>query len=143
MDGATAGRVLARLTEVDAPELAARLAEVLAARAPANLRPRPHDPTLPRLYFAVEVAPDERHALAGALAARGVETSWLYLPLHQSPRYAGYARADAPLIHADALWPKLLLLPCRGWLSPTQVERLAEALGALASLEPAATEARP
>lgn len=141
MDGATAVRVFARLAETDEPELAARVAERLAARTPARLRPRPHDPALPRLYFAVEVPPSERHALAGSLAAAGVETSWLYLPLHHSPRYAGYTRA--PLVHAEALWPKLLLLPCRGWLSPAQVERVAEALASLAQLEPASAEVQP
>jgi dTDP-4-amino-4,6-dideoxygalactose transaminase len=125
--------VLARLAVANTEVVAAnRLANQLAGRLcpHGSVRPRPHDAGLPRLFFAMEVDPSRRHALATRLADAGVETSWLYYPLHRTRRYAPHART--PLVHADSLWPRILLLPCRGWLSANERDVL---LGALDTLE--------
>ncbi|KIG13991.1 DegT/DnrJ/EryC1/StrS aminotransferase [Enhygromyxa salina] len=141
MDPTTATRVLARLGEGHELDAARRVSAELADALPACARPRPHDPALPQLYFAVEVEPAHRHALATQLAAAGVESSWLYLPLHHSSRYRPYARGPVP--EADALWPKLLLLPTRGWLTPSQRRRVVGALASLSIPGPATREAQP
>lgn len=127
MSEVEAQAALARLDEGE-QQGAASLAQDLLARLSGTglLRPRPHNTDLPRLFFAVEVEPRRRHALARRLATAGVESSWLYLPLHHARRYRTFARR--PLVHAEALWPKLLLLPVRGWLNEAQREHLGSAL---------------
>lgn len=108
-------------------ECAEELSQRIGPRHP--LRPWPHEPTLPRLFFTVGVVPEQRHAIASALARAGVETTWLYYPLHRTQRFGGFAPRPCP--HADALWPRLLMLPCRPWLSPAQRAHLQHAITAL------------
>lgn len=68
-----------------------------------------------------------RVKVAARLAARGLETSWLYYPLHRTKRYGAYARGRQLLV-GDRLWRELLLVPCRPWLRGRVRDRVLMAL---------------
>lgn len=73
---------------------------------------------------------DQRREVAELLAGHGLETGWLYYPLHRTARYGSFAgRASFPV--SDRLWHRLVLVPCRPWLSEKQLRRCEAALRAL------------
>lgn len=79
-------------------------------------------------FLVVEVAAQSRTHLAQALAVRGVETTWLYFPMHRV--LAGRHEWKAFPV-ADELWKRTLCLPCRGQLTASHVRRLVGAVEAV------------
>lgn len=71
---------------------------------------------------------DDRPRVAAELAAAGVETSWLYYPLHRTSRYGRWASAGPWPAYADDVWRRTLLVPCRPGLTARQLDRVATAL---------------
>jgi dTDP-4-amino-4,6-dideoxygalactose transaminase len=73
---------------------------------------------------------DRRAEVAALLARQGLETGWLYYPLHRTARYREWA-AGATFPVSDRLWPRLVLVPSRPWLSSRQLQRVETALRGL------------
>lgn len=62
-----------------------------------------------------------RFDLAAVFAQNGIETNWLYYPLHRQPQYAQFARTGG-FPQAEKTWPITLCLPCRGWHRLEQIQ---------------------
>ncbi|WP_411139266.1 DegT/DnrJ/EryC1/StrS family aminotransferase [Streptomyces sp. C10] len=79
-------------------------------------------------FLALHCSPQRRHNIAAHLSRAGVETTWLYYPLHRVRRYthAWVNRGSFP--GAENLWPRTLCVPCRGWHSDAQIDRLIDGL---------------
>ncbi|MFE2205062.1 DegT/DnrJ/EryC1/StrS family aminotransferase [Streptomyces rubiginosohelvolus] len=75
-------------------------------------------------FLALRCPPDRRHDVAAHLARTGIETTWLYYPLHRVRRYAHALVDRGPFPRAEALWTRTLCVPCRGWHSDRQIDRL-------------------
>ncbi|MFG2348673.1 DegT/DnrJ/EryC1/StrS family aminotransferase [Streptomyces phaeochromogenes] len=75
-------------------------------------------------FLALRCSPERRHDMAAHLARRGVETTWLYYPLHRVRRYTHVWVNRGPFPRAETLWTRTLCVPCRGWHSDGQVDRL-------------------
>lgn len=78
-------------------------------------------PTLPpdcvgnaHLYYVLLPDPDQRAGFIERLRARGVDTVFHYVPLHDSPAGRRYGRASGSLAHTEALSRRLVRLPL--WL---------------------------
>ena len=78
-------------------------------------------------FVPLRCAPERRHSIAASLAARGVETTWLYFPLHRLRRYRALD-PDARLPRTEAAWRRTLCVPARGWHSERAIRWTAEAL---------------
>jgi dTDP-4-amino-4,6-dideoxygalactose transaminase len=64
-------------------------------------------------YYTLET--ENRDAIIGRLAQAGISTSVHFKPLHKMSYWAPSARNPLPV--TDAVWPKLLTLPCHDALS--------------------------
>ena len=105
-------------------ELAAQYARMLADTGltlPAEL------PGTRHAWHLYVVRTDNREALRGALAARGIETLVHYpRALHQHPAYASLARAG--LEQSERLADEVVSLPLYPQLQDAEVERVCEAI---------------
>lgn len=81
-------------------------------------------------FYVVRCDPRRRWATAQHLASQGVETTWLYHPLHRVRRFAEYAFGPR-LPRAEAAASETLCLPCRGWHPSAEVEHVASAVSQL------------
>ncbi|MFD7244529.1 aminotransferase class V-fold PLP-dependent enzyme [Streptomyces massasporeus] len=79
-------------------------------------------------FLALRCPPRARHQIAAQLAHNGVETTWLYYPLHRVRRYVGRVVCEGPFPRAEHLWRRTLCVPCRGWHTDRQIDRLVTAL---------------
>jgi perosamine synthetase len=78
-----------------------------------------------------EEYPLTRDELAEALAADGIDSRTFFCPMNQQPflrRQSGYREVPCPV--ADRLWETGLYLPSAPSLTETQLERVAERVGA-------------
>jgi dTDP-4-amino-4,6-dideoxygalactose transaminase len=114
---AARGRLTARYRE--------RLDHVAGLTVP--LGPRPPDSTSAE-HLAVVVLPrgSARAAIRGALAARGIQTSVHYPPIHRFSAYRGLA--TRPLPRTDDVGERLLTLPLFAHMTEAQVDEVADAL---------------
>jgi dTDP-4-amino-4,6-dideoxygalactose transaminase len=114
---AARGRLTARYRE--------RLDHVAGLTVP--LGPRPPDITSAE-HLAVVVLPrgSARAAIRGALAARGIQTSVHYPPIHRFSAYRGLA--TRPLPRTDDVGERLLTLPLFAHMTEAQVDEVADAL---------------
>ncbi|GAA3229041.1 aminotransferase class V-fold PLP-dependent enzyme [Nonomuraea helvata] len=78
-------------------------------------------------FLPLRCPPGRRHAISAVLAARGVESTWLYYPLHLLRRYRGID-PGAVLPRTESLWTSTLCVPSRGWHGERQIERAAAAV---------------
>jgi dTDP-4-amino-4,6-dideoxygalactose transaminase len=99
---------------------------MLASELP-GLAVVPGDNEVYRNMLIVYCAPFIRYQLASFLADHGVETTWLYYPLHLVGRYASFATGRLTL--SERIWPQILCFPCRGWHSPAQIKHVLKTLG--------------
>jgi dTDP-4-amino-4,6-dideoxygalactose transaminase len=76
--------------------------------------------------------PALRMEISHIFASRGIETTWVYYPLHRISRFARFANSSLPM--ADSLWPHLITIPCRGWHTPSQMDHLASTIHVLHSM---------
>lgn len=90
-------------------------------------------------FFTLLCPPEQRPALAAHLSARGIESTWLYYPLHRLSRFQRFARSALP--RCEALWMRTLCIPCRGWHDEAQIEWVIRALRSFRAA-PAARSAR-
>jgi dTDP-4-amino-4,6-dideoxygalactose transaminase len=105
---------------------AAQYLAVVAAHP--ELRPPPAAVLAGNLNFLPLLCrPARRHAIAAQLAAHGVETTWLYYPLHRVGKYAAWATPGS-YPRADAAWRETMCVPCRGWHRPRQIARVRNAV---------------
>lgn len=72
---------------------------------PARCRPNAH------IYFLVARNPAERGELQRALAAKGIQASTHYVPLHNSPFGQRIARTPSRLVVTEDIAPRLVRLP--------------------------------
>jgi dTDP-4-amino-4,6-dideoxygalactose transaminase len=85
-------------------------AEVLNLWSP--LRVRTLDPTCDvPLMFAVRVPSRFRYSLSEVLAAQGIQTTWLYYPLHRLAPFKDCPCEPTPV--SDEWASELLILPCQ------------------------------
>lgn len=82
-------------------------------------------------FLPLQCAPQQRHPIAAHLARHGIETTWLYYPLHRICRFTARWVDRGPFPHAERLWQRSLCLPCRGWHSDRQVARVVHAIADL------------
>jgi dTDP-4-amino-4,6-dideoxygalactose transaminase len=95
----------------------ARLAGAVGLQAlPEGLRPTP--------THVVVDAGDRRDAIAGALAAAGIETRAYFRPLHEMAPYADAERAPLPV--TERLGRSLLTLPLHTGLALSDVDRVCD-----------------
>jgi perosamine synthetase len=105
----------------EASTKAAYLTHALAGAVGIQL-PRVAPPATTFDHYAVRL--QDRAGLADHLAAHGIETAWCYYPLHRTSRFAV---DPAAFPNAEALWPSVLLLPCR-FASFPELDRIATAI---------------
>jgi dTDP-4-amino-4,6-dideoxygalactose transaminase len=86
---------------------------------------RGFEPGVAASFHTVLVPPLVRHELATRLARAGVETTWLYYPLHRVPQYARFASGQYP--GAEWLWPRTLCLPCRSSHTAEDIDHVVRA----------------
>jgi dTDP-4-amino-4,6-dideoxygalactose transaminase len=119
-------------------EIAARYDALLAPLPGIELPPRPlHDRHAWHLYI-VRVLDDfgtPRDTVIEALSDAGVGTSVHFIPVHHQPYFRELLGSDecGRLPTADALFPQLLSLPLHPALTDPDIERVCEALAAVAA----------
>lgn len=129
VDGLTAQLVASELLLLEhyktkAAALANRYRTGLRGLRRLSLTPVHHDGVCNFLTFMCQ--PELRYPLGAHLAANGIESTWLYYPLHLLSRFRHHARSELPL--CETLWRRTLCLPCRGWHSEVQVDRVIDAI---------------
>ena len=118
-------------------EIAARYDALLEPLTGIDLPPRPlHDRHAWHLYI-VRVLDDfgtPRDSVIEALSDAGVGTSVHFIPVHHQPYFRELLGPDEcdHLPAADALFPQLLSLPLHPGLTDPDIERVCEALAAVA-----------
>jgi dTDP-4-amino-4,6-dideoxygalactose transaminase len=75
----------------------------------------------------------DRDAVTHELAARGVQTSVHYRPIH---RFSAYEHLGGRLERTDAVWPRLLTLPLFPHITRAQVEHVCDALSDALAQDP-------
>lgn len=117
---------LSRLDQ-DRSRVRAAAARYVAALSPA-LRPPPGPVLAGELNFLPLVcAPSDRRGIAAHFASLGVETTWLYYPMHRVRQYRGRLRAGR-LPVSDELWKSVLCVPGRGRHTSDQIRRVTHAI---------------
>jgi dTDP-4-amino-4,6-dideoxygalactose transaminase len=66
------------------------------------------------------------HKFVSALAAKGIETEWVYIPLHLRHPFAKYYRM--PLRNTESVWWNAIALPNRPGLAEEEVKEVARAV---------------
>ena len=87
-----------------------------------------------RVFHLYVVQVEDRDAVRGALDAAGVDSGIHYpVPLHLTPAYRslGYGAGDFPV--AERMAGRILSLPMHPYLTPDQIEHVAQVLGAATS----------
>jgi dTDP-4-amino-4,6-dideoxygalactose transaminase len=122
---------LPRLQEANAARRrAAAHYDRLLAEIP-GVRPIGRRDDVEHVYHLYVIEVEERDAVRAALDAAGVDTGIHYpVPLHLTPAYRslGYARGDFPV--AERLADRILSLPMHPYLTPEQIEYVAQTLKA-------------
>jgi dTDP-4-amino-4,6-dideoxygalactose transaminase len=118
--------------------LAARYDALLASVPGIELPPRPSGDRHAWHLYIVRVHDDfgtPRDAVVEALSDAGVGTSVHFIPVHHQPYFRQLLGPDecASLTAADALFPQLLSLPLHPGLTDPDIERVCEALAAVAA----------
>jgi len=119
-------------------EIAARYDALLAPVPGLELPPRPPDDLHAWHLYIVRVHDyfaTRRDEVVEALADAGIGTSVHFIPVHHQPYFRELLGPDecASLPVADAVFPQLLSLPLHPGLTDPDVERVCEALAALAA----------
>lgn len=78
-------------------------------------------------FLAFKCRDVSRFELAAACANNGIETSWLYYPLHLQSKYSEFAGESIFPVAGEA-WSNTLCLPCRGWHRPEQIAKCCRVL---------------
>jgi dTDP-4-amino-4,6-dideoxygalactose transaminase len=95
----------------------------------AGVEPVGHRDDVQHVYHLYVVQVDDRDAVRAALEAAGIESGIHYpVPLHLTPAYRdlGYGPGDFPV--AERLAGRILSLPMHPYLTPAQIETVAEVL---------------
>ena len=119
-------------------EIAARYDALLAPLPGIELPPRPGGDRHAWHLYIVRVHDDfgtPRDAVVEALSDAGVATSVHFIPVHHQPYFRTLLGPDEcdRLPAADALFPQLLSLPLHPGLTDPDIERVCEALAAVAA----------
>ncbi|MEZ5009060.1 MAG: aminotransferase class V-fold PLP-dependent enzyme [Chitinophagales bacterium] len=72
---------------------------------------------------------EDRNALIKSLAAAGIQSSFHYVPLHNSPAGKLYGRCAGQLIHTEKEADRLLRLPMHNYLTDDQIDYIVDELG--------------
>ncbi|TQE36246.1 hypothetical protein Sipo8835_10165 [Streptomyces ipomoeae] len=93
----------------------------------------PPPPGVHDTFFMLVCDPRHRHALARRCAAAGIETTWLYLPLHLTDRFQAFRHAGDPC--ARSVWwaARSLVVPSGPHLTAGQIRRVRAVLRRLDS----------
>lgn len=119
-------------------EIAARYDALLASVPGIELPPRPSGDRHAWHLYIVRIRDDfgtPRDTVVEALSDAGVGTSVHFIPVHHQPYFRellGPAECES-LTGADALFPQLLSLPLHPGLTDPDIERVCEALAAVAA----------
>ncbi|GAA3086052.1 hypothetical protein GCM10017562_65110 [Streptomyces roseofulvus] len=117
---------LSRLDQ-DRSRVRAAAARYTSALSPALLPP-PDAVLAGELNFVPLVcAPADRRSIAAHFASLGVETTWLYYPMHRVRQYRGRVRVGRLQV-SDALWKSVLCVPGRGRHTDEQIRQVAHAI---------------
>ncbi len=119
-------------------ELAARydkaLGHVRGVVRPA--RPGPGEGTHAWHLYVVRIMPDsrvDRDSMITGLAERGIGTSVHFIPNHRQPYFQQLlGRSATPCPEADRVADQVLSLPLHPWLAESDVDRVCDAVAALA-----------
>jgi dTDP-4-amino-4,6-dideoxygalactose transaminase len=87
------------------------------------------------MYYLLLPDISERTRALAALAERGINAVFHYVPLHSSPAGQRYARSDQPLPNTDDASERLLRLPLWAGMTDDTVNRVIEAVRSIAGLQ--------
>jgi dTDP-4-amino-4,6-dideoxygalactose transaminase len=120
---------LQRLPELAARrrQLAIRYDEMLGANGRIGRIPHNYAEVIPHIYVVRISDLNDREALRGRMAARGVETGVHYFPNHRLT-YFKLGAEEAPLPVTDSVFAQLLTLPLHPGLRDGDVDMVAAAL---------------
>ncbi|AXH37240.1 dTDP-4-amino-4,6-dideoxygalactose transaminase [Humibacter sp. BT305] len=80
------------------------------------------------LYYLVVDSGATRARLLDHLRSRGIRATFHYVPLHSSPAGVRYGRTPSPVERTDAFSSRVVRLPLWAGMTPTQVDRVVDAV---------------